>query len=291
MSISIPNNRADPTGTKTIRDKYGQRLRSAFDDLITDIRTGIIEDDVFGLQVDTLAPPNKDFRFLSQPRQEAAFSEWLENEIQNGPLEVITRNENTFIRSAYARGLQDADKALREQGMDVSEQEVQDLFNQGIHRNSLEQLYSRNFENLQNITTVMSEQISEELSSGFAQGENPRDIARRITDRVDKIGKTRATTLARTEIINAYSDSTLNRFEQMNVGSVTIRAEWLTAGDNRVCPICATLEGNSWTIEEAREQTFRYDAGESEPSSLSGDYPVKPPAHPSCRCRLTPQVQ
>lgn len=290
MSVSIPSNRVDPTGTATLRRNYARKLRSAFATIITDLRTGIIEDDVFGLQIDALEPPSRVFRFLSDSRQVDEFNEWLEGELADGPLEVISRDENQFIRSAYARGLQDADRAMRQAGLDIESEDVEDLFNQGVHRQTLERLYTRNFENLQGITAEVSRQVSEELSVGLAQGENPRKIARRLSDRVDKIGRTRATTLARTEVINAYSDATLNRYEQMGSTRVTIRAEWLTAGDNRVCPICEALEGNTWTIQEAREETFTFQAGESDPASLSGEYPVKPPSHPNCRCRLIPSV-
>lgn len=283
--VTIPSNRTDPTGTKTLRERYAAKLRGQFADLNTLIRKRVVEEDGFGLRSEALAPR---FEFSSDP--EAAFLRWLAQKEQEGVLETIERGDNTYIRSAYSRGLKDADKALADSGIQVPEQTLQNAFNQGVHSNAVRRLYESNYMDLEDISREMNRQISDELSEGFARGENPRKIGRRITDRVDKIGKTRATTLAQTRVIDAYSESTLNRYEQMGVGSVTIKAEWLTAGDDRVCPICNTLEGNTWTLQEARTATFQFEPGADDPDHLAGEFPVRPPAHPNCRCRIIPEV-
>ena len=288
----------DPTKTKTIRETYGSRLRGQLAKLNAVIRSGIIERDVFGLRGDNTPfdnqPSDPDpppvFDFPRDDRKVDSFMDWLERQEQQGVLEVISRNDNPYIRSGYQRGLQNATRELQEQGVEVDTTDVEDIFNLGVHQDAAQALYTRNFRELRGITDVMDQQISRELADGFSQGENPTKISRRVTDRVNKIGKTRASTLAQTEVIRAHSEATLNRYERMGVETVTIRAEWLTAGDSRVCPICNSLEGKSWTIEEARSATFRYSAGANEPSSLSGRYPVQPPAHPNCRCSFIPQV-
>jgi SPP1 gp7 family putative phage head morphogenesis protein len=113
----------------------------------------------------------------------------------------------------------------------------------------------------------------------LAAGENPRDIARRLTDRVDAIGKTRATTLARTSVIDTFNSASLARLDELGVEGVTVKAEVRTAGDARVCPQCAALEGRTWTIEEARSETT---------TAAGQEVPVKPPIHPRCRCAVIP---
>lgn len=218
------------------------------------------------------------------------FMSWLRTQLENDVLTVIQRNNNTYIRSAYGRGLDHAASALREAGVDVTEPELQAAFNLPIHQESLQLLFTRNYAALEGITDEVAKQIADELTTGFSQGLGPREMARNITDRVDKIGKTRATTLARTEVINAHSQATLNRYERMGVDGVTVQAEFTTAGDNRVCPLCASLEGRTFTIEEARSETFRYEADDDEPPSLSGTYNVRPPIHPNCRCAWLPVV-
>lgn len=287
--------RTDPSRTSTLRKRYAQKLRGRFDALITAIRDGIVERDIFGLERESLqVQPIDDpqpFRFETVARKHEEFMTWLRRQLERGVLNVISRNGNVYIKSAYNAGLQHAERELQKIGIEVPEASVEATFNLPIHQDAVALLYQRNYEALRGITEEVARQISRTLSDGFTQGQNPRKIARNLTDRVDKIGKTRATTLARTEVINAHATSSLNRYERMGTDEVTIQAEWLTAGDDRVCPICEALASKgSITIEEARTGTFRYEADEDEPSSLSGMYPVKPPAHPNCRCSLLPSV-
>lgn len=297
-TATVPQNRVDPTGTATLRRKYAQRLRGAFADLNTDIREGIRNQDVFGLDIDTLQDLPPTARFDRDERKRELFQDWLDGRIDEDVLEVIDRDQNRFVRGAYVRGLDDADQALAQAGVSIEAPTAAAALNMGVHRRAVEDLYARNFANLKDITDEMSRQIGEELAEGFAEGDGPDAIARRITDRVDKIGKTRATVLARTEVINAHAEATLNRYDNFGVTQVRIRAEWSTAGDQRVCPICQTFEGQTWTIQEARETTATLtedDVGAFVPenrsaSSFTGEFPVKPPAHPQCRCRLLPEV-
>lgn len=284
----------DPTRSQTLRRRYAQRLRGQFANLNTVIRRGITERDVFRLQAETLQPrPPTDppvFRFPTDDRKIEAFMAWLRRQERRGVLEVIHRGDNQFVRAAYAKGLSHADAALNAEGVQIPERELAALFNAPMHREALQMLYTRNFAELEGITETMNQQISRELADGFSRGLGPRAMARNVTDRVDKIGKHRATLLARTETIRTHSEATLNRFEQAGVGTVTVRAEWATAGDRRVCPICQTLEGRTMSVEEARSETFSYSASESEPGSLSGTYPIQPPTHPQCRCALLPVI-
>lgn len=280
----------DPTRTTTLRRKYAQRLRAEFADINTQVRRGVRDRDVFNLSNEALADPVPPFEFPRDDQKIEAFIRWLRRAERNGVLDVISRNENTFIRSAYNRGLQHAATELRKAGIDVTESELTNTFALPVHEESLQLLYTRNYQALQGITEEVDRQVSRILTNGFSQGWNPNKMAREIADRVDKIGKTRATTLARTEVINAHSESTLNRYEQEGVDEVTIRAEFTTARDRRVCPLCKARDGKIVTIEEARSETFRYSASEDEPNSLSGEYPVSPPIHPQCRCSWIPSI-
>lgn len=286
---------SDPTRTSTLRKRYAQKLRGRFAALNTAIRDGIVDRDIFGLDRESLqATPIDDpqpFRFETDARKHEEFMAWLRRQLERGVLNVIDRNDNVYIENAYNSGLQHAERELRKAGVEVPDDSLEATFNLPVHQEAVSLLYQRNYEALQGITEEVARQISRELSDGFVQGKNPRTIARELTDRVDKIGKTRATTLARTEIINAHATSTLNRYEELGADEVTIQAEWTTAGDRRVCPICKALASRGpVTIEEARTGSFRYEADDDEPPSLSGTYARKPPAHPNCRCAFLPSV-
>lgn len=239
-------------------------------------------------------------RFDHNERKRELFDDWLQERIDGDILTTISRRENRFIRAGYERGLQDAEKFLASRDISgpLDAADLQTAMTLPVHDQAVEDLYARNFSNWKHITDEMTDQIGSELAEGLGAGENPNKIARRITDRVDKIGKTRATTFARTEIINSHATATLNRYDNMGITGIRVKAEWSTAGDDRVCPICINLEGKVWTIEEARTETITLtedDVAGSVPegrsaSSFTGEFPVKPPSHPRCRCALLPEV-
>jgi len=229
------------------------------------------------------ASPANDFDFPQDGEKVEAFIDWLRGVFDDEVLEVVQRDgsggvldrnrwQNVYVRRAYGRGLKFANARLRESGLDVEGIDPAQLFNRPIHASALSRLYQRNFQELRGITAKVGQEISRELTDGLAKGWNPRKTARKLNDRVASIGLTRSRTLARTETIYAHSESTLDRYEDQ-LGSdakVTGKAEWRTAGDARVCPICEGLEGTTYTIEEAR-----------------GLIPI----HPNCRCAWIPVVQ
>lgn len=281
---------SDPTRTTTLRNRYASHLRGGFDNINAKIRDGIIRRDVFGLGTDALATDIPAFQFETRSQKVERFRTWLQNNIESDVLSRISTTENTYIRSAYGAGLRHAAARLREQGVNVQAEDLQTAFALPVHEESLQLLFTRNYAALQGITDEMAKQIADRLTIGFARGWGPRRMGREIAGRVEAVGKSRATTLARTEVINAHTESTLNRYERAGVEGVTIQAEFSTAGDNRVCPLCASLEGSVRTIENVRQGTFDYQADDDEPPSLSGTYPVRPPVHPNCRCAILPVV-
>lgn len=264
---------ADPTRTKSLRSRYARTLRGGFSRINTVIREAVVERDIFGLGEDgqliaDVMPP-RDFRFDRDDQKVEGFVTWLEQAQADEVLEIIGQNDNQYVRSAYERGIKNAHRNLREEGIDIPVDELDRLFNQPVHRDKLQLLYTRNYRALNGITDDVAKEVSRELTQGLAEGTNPRVTARRITDRVDSIGKTRATTMARTETIHAHAEGALDRYESTGVSEVVGQAEFLTAGDDRVCDICAALDGNRYSIEEARG---------------------KIPQHPNCRCTFKPLV-
>ena len=284
----------DPTRTKTLRRTYAQRLRGAFARINAVIREGVESEDVFGLRddIEALAEKPPSMRFESTATKRERFRAWLRQQLQDEALSVISGASNTWIQSAYGRGFQRAATELRKRGVQVETRELSTVFNAPVAKRELQRLYTRNFQTLKGITEDLDEAISDVLATGFAEGYNPRKMARSLTDRVDAIGKHRATVLARTEIIRAYNAGTLDRYEEHSdeIEGVGIKSEFVTAGDTRVCPICEALEGRVMATDEARSETFSFDAADDQPDSLSGDYPLHPPIHPQCRCALLPVV-
>jgi len=128
-------------------------------------------------------------------------------------------------------------------------------------------LASRTYTEMKGITEAMSQQMSRVLVDGLIAGQSPREVAKALNERVDAIGKARAFTLARTEIIRAHANGALDGLEELGVTEVGVAVEWSTAKDGRVCPMCAAMQGVVFTIEEARGLI---------------------PAHAGCRCSPIP---
>lgn len=275
--------RTDPTRTKTPRKRFAAHLRQRFDAIKWHINRGVIERDAFGLTGrgpgtdirrlqanvptdDDVTPGVGGFDFPRDPDQVDAFEAWLDEALQREVLEEYAGDQ--YIRQGAARGIKHADAQARAAGVDPPDERAGAVLRRGVHRDKLELLHTRAFQELEGITAATAQEMRRTLAEGLAQGVGPRDLARDLNDRVERVGKTRATVLARTEVVRAHSEATLDRYGELlgDDAQVTPRAEMLVAGDRRTCDRCLALEGNVYTLEEAR-----------------GLIPV----HPRCRCAYT----
>jgi len=268
----------DPTSTKTLREEYARNLRGRFADINTAIRRAVGENDIFGLQNDALVSPPEAFDFDDEREAVERFEAWLDQAQEDEVLDVISRDDNIYVRRAYEKGLVDADRNLSQAGMDIDaidREAARQAMQMPVHEDKLQVVFSRNFAELDGITDVVSQQVAREIAEGISEGVNPNEMARRMADRVDKIGKTRATTLARTETIRAHSSATLERYKQQGVDEVGLEPEVSvqTATDQLVCEECAEVaQSGPWPIED-------FEGSENQP-----------PIHPNCRCSVIPVV-
>lgn len=244
------------------------------------ITESLVENDALGLKpmiTDRALRPGE-FEFVRSGAKVAAFMEWLQSEqsdlitgVRLGtPMASAAEQSwaNVYIESAYQKGLRDAGTRLRRSGARVESSWVEGAFSRPIHADRVGLAFTRTFNDLKGITNEMDKQISRQLAIGIASGQNPAVIARSINDRVSKIGITRGKMLARTEVIAAHADATLNSYVEAGIEGVQVEAEWLTAVD--ACPICVALESDGpYSIDQARQLI---------------------PAHPNCRCSWAPIV-
>lgn len=279
----------DPTRTITLRNQFVSAMNRRFKQVRKLIKQSIVDRDCFGLIRPTgvrvlEATSQQQFAFETDQNKVKGFMAWLQNQIDNNILEIYTAPQlgasvgdnwtDLFIRTAYQKGITRARQELINAGYEVPPfedgtlgQSLSSAFNAPVHLDRAGVLYTRTFENLKGITTEMSKQISGILAQGILDGKHPRDLAEEIVDRVDKIGITRARTLARTEIIRAHHVATIQEYQNWQVADVKVKAEWSTAGDGRVCEVCASLEGRVFTLKE-----------------IAGMIP----RHPNCRCIALP---
>lgn len=265
----------DPTQTTALRKRFEGEASRRFRRLKGRIRAELIEKDGFGL----ISNQGR-FEFTRDDDKISAFMQWLEEAERD---EILTVSRGTplsqagrqawthlYVESAYQRGIAQAGRNLRKSGVRVEDRFIDAAFNRPIHADRIGLIYVRAYQELEGITDAMNQQISRVLAEGLSQGLNPRDIARNLNNRVDKIGIARARVLARTEVISAHAEATLNAYKEAGVQGVSAQAEFATAGDDRVCEECESLEGTVRPIDEARGLI---------------------PQHPNCRCAWLPVIE
>lgn len=300
--------RRDPTQSIVLRRNYVRAFDTRLRRLRGLVRTTVEENDALRLRPSNrlarLAEPGEDFGFMSvdDPSKERAFMEWFRQAIREEFLEElpdgrVRRGEHysgSFLRAAYRKGIRFARSALTKAGIEFPSLDIQTEFNFPIHQNELRFIYRRNYALLEDITEDTADAVAETLTEGFAEGVNPRVMATRLNGRIDAITQTRAETLARTEVIRTHSSATLNRYERVSglLSGVSVQAEFLSTDDERRCPVCKAIDDRDeiYTIDGMRNATFEYEPDEDEDDTLAGEYPVKPPCHPRCRCCVVPVV-
>lgn len=262
----------EPTTTATLRDRYEADLYKRFRRVKGLLRETVAEHDALRLtNTSTLAVARRDFEFDDDAAKEAAFMEWLRGALDDEVLEPIPQTEviagshytAQYIRASSQKGAEYAARQLRKEGIEITEEEIARSFRQGAHRDKLRTLYRRNYAALDGITDELDRQISRELSEGVGRGESPRTMARTLNERADKIGITRARTLARTEIMNAHHTHTQVRYEEAGV-------EEFDVIPFEPCELCQDLVANN-------------PHPVSEITSLL-------PRHPRCVCAPVPRV-
>lgn len=124
---------------------------------------------------------------------------------------------------------------------------------------------------------AVKEQLSKEhpRMKAEAMERRARDLALKYADRQRR---QRAETIARTELATAYHTGNDMAVRQaMEQGLLPmVKKVWSTARDDRVCPVCAALEG----MEIAMDGQFSFRAGKK------GGCVLIPPAHPRCACAV-----
>lgn len=243
-----------------------------------------------------VAPGYRAFAFSRSQDKITAFMEWFNKQVDVGILEVTERQQlgtaiesawtNKYVKQSYERGVERGRREIIKAGYQVPTIEATGglaaAFSTATHLDRVGILYARTFSDLKGITNAMDTQISRILAQGIAEGRGPIDLARQLTRTIsgpvgdlgltDTLGRfipaeRRAKILARTEIIRAHHEAMIQEYENWKVAGVIVKAEWVTAGDDRVCPDCADLEGQVFTLEEVRGMI---------------------PLHPMCRCITIP---
>jgi len=269
----------DPSRTTLIRRRFVADMKRRFAAIRRAVYQLVVTDDAFGLSDPSQLQINVEravWRFQSDPQKINSFKRWLKTQVSKDVLQVSGSGKpwmSEYIESSYKkaqlRSYEDvygklADTSLSMESIDSM---VGVSLSGPVATKKIELIYTRAFNDLEGVTDAMGQKLSRILANGLSEGRNPRYIARQMTKDIDKLTKTRALVIARTETIAANAESQLDAYDALGIEKVQVMAEWQTAGDNRVCGMCGPMEGDILKVEEARGLI---------------------PRHPNCRCAWVP---
>lgn len=292
----------DPTHTTALRNAFVRQMKIRFAELIKVIRIAVDKQDCFGLRgrdvaTHQMTPPGQhSFSFLRDPEKVEEFMKWLQQQVDRGLLTIGTFNQigrgienawtNTYILDSYKRGLLRADAELRKAGLSIPEIELGISMGTPIHLDRVGVLFTRVFSELKGITAEMERNISRILAQGMINGEDPITLSKQLVAAIDGTGMgtlgitdslgrfipalTRAKMMARTEMIRAFHLAAIQEYRNWAVEEVYVKAEWMTAQDEKVCSQCLALQGKIFTLDEIEPMI---------------------PLHPNCRCIALPYIE
>lgn len=276
----------DPTRTTLLRRKFMAEMRRRFNKVYAEIVDLLVMKDAFGLveqKIVVLNATPKQWKYQTNPQKISSFKQWLDDMVKKNILAtsstkvpgqawtadyVWTAHKSGLLKS-YSSASKSSTITLPQYLAGTQAQYLMSAFSRPATLESLQMLYTGAYDSLAGVTAAMDTQMSRILTLGFVQGDNPIVIAREMED-VLNMSRTRAEMIARTEIIRAHAEGQLNGFETLAIDNVTPDVEFTAIHDSKLCPECEDLDGQVYTIAEARGML---------------------PVHPNCRCSWSPIIK
>jgi len=293
--------RIDPTRTLTLRSQFVRDMKRRFKRIQKLIKIAIIDQDCFGLLsrnvISAFGAPTgkKQFDFPTTDDKVQSFMDWLkaQQSIQDEygePILNVTEEEgrkivgkkpwtNLYIESAYKKGILRAQVEMSKKNVLGVKRDLNVAFFSPIHADRVGLIYTRTYNDLKSVTSLMNTEIERKvaeglstgLAKGIAEGKSPQLIAKElvqdVNNRVSAIGIHRAKLIARTEVIRAHHVAAINEYREAGMEGVEVMAEFEATNDLGVCERCLELE--------KRSKKKPYTLNE-----IEGMIPV----HPQCRC-------
>lgn len=219
---------------------------------------------------------NEDFSSSTDAKKITAFQSWLSEQMDStirgkSQEQLWKRYVHQGFSKGAGRSFDDVRRGAKgRQRLDfydgTRDEFLSSSFNQPEAIEKVQLLSDRTFDELENVTTDMSNRMSRVLTDGLIRGQSPIEVARYLDDAVD-LGRGRTELVARTELLRAHNEGQLLAMEGLGVTHLGVAVEWLATDDGKACPRCQVLEGVVLKISEAHGLL---------------------PLHPDCRCCWTP---
>lgn len=256
----------DPTRSTTLRNRFARETDKYFNTLMKEVRK------LFQSSSFTSLPEFQKVQF---------FNLWLDNNLNTF---ISSSQFNRFIEEAYKKGIQRARiEAIKARYKVPPIADLNDILKLSQHTNTLNVLKELLANEVRGIADNLRQQLLRVLSGGILTKDNNSTLMQKlisvikgtrakelgVTDTIGKFvpAKRRAEIMARTEIIRAHHLAMIEEYRIWGINGVYIIAEWVTAGDDRVCERCTGNEGKLYTLDEIEKMI---------------------PAHPLCRCIALP---
>lgn len=232
---------SNPNKTKTIEKRWLAEINRRWSDFVSGVKELPInsvvnlddqekeETDAFVLGFSSLA-----FQFiLSEPWQNKYQTQSYERSIDRTNAEIKPQMTLDELRSIILVG-----------GAAAA------LLSIPIHRNELEFLHGRANDKLSGWIRLMSEEVSAILHDNYGVLTND-ELIELIIKRI-KVAKSRARTIAATEIAQAAQRAVINQATIISETSgVETMVRWITVGDSRVRHLHASWHGLLFTVKQA----------------------------------------
>ena len=149
-----------------------------------------------------------------------------------------------------------------------------------IHTAAREWARQYSAELIAGIDSTTQQAVRESIARWYTNGEHLDALTADLSSIFDE---RRARLIAMTETTTAAASGTHSAYEASGVVTAMV---WLTASDERVCPYCGSLEGQTVALNGKFSDVLSPELQ----AKLKGRTFARPPAHPGCRCRIGAEV-
>lgn len=134
----------------------------------------------------------------------------------------------------------------------------------GTDKAAIDALITRNLTLIEGVEEEAKKKIIQALTDGLIKGSGIDSLIDGLLDLGLDFSRSKAETIARTEVMYALNQGAINRYSQDGFTHV----EWLAGPDDRCCDECLELDGKIFPINNIPDL----------------------PVHPNCRCTVTAVV-
>ncbi len=135
----------------------------------------------------------------------------------------------------------------------------------GADKRAVEALIQRNLSLMDGLTEESKKRLITSLTEGLIKGSSIDDLIDGILAEGLGWSRSKAETVARTEVMYGLNQGTIRRYWEDGIEKV----EWLAGPDDRCCDTCVNNNGKKYPVNEAPTL----------------------PVHPNCRCTWIPVIE